>query len=381
MAPPKPSLELLRALTDENVLRALMSEARLTRAEIAARTGISKPTISDSVQRLSGAGLVVDTGERTTGRGRVGSYYALGPDLGAALVAGVTQHRVTAEAVDALGRVRAREELALGPGAGPKAAADALATAASRLADRVRGGLRTAVISAADPVDRTTGRLVRLPDAPFLIGDLDPPAALAAHVVGPVHVDNDVNWAARAEHTDGRARDADDFVYLHLGEGLGGAVVSDGAVRRGHHGFVGEIAHLWTPGPDGTAMPLTEVFAALGLRRPGSTAIDVDALRTRIAPGTARADETRTALARAVGAVLEAAVSLVDPRLIVIGGEWGPDLVDTVADHFARSPRPVPVLPATLTEPELTGARLRAVEELRALIVSPTRPAHPTASD
>ncbi|MGJ3559356.1 winged helix-turn-helix domain-containing protein [Streptomyces sp. INA 01156] len=37
----KPSLEMLRALTDENVLRALMEEGRLTRAEIAARTGIS----------------------------------------------------------------------------------------------------------------------------------------------------------------------------------------------------------------------------------------------------------------------------------------------------------------------------------------------------
>ncbi|CAM5414204.1 hypothetical protein SHIRM173S_10633 [Streptomyces hirsutus] len=52
----KPSLEMLRALTDENVLRALMEEGRLTRAEIAARTGISKPTVSDSVRRLSEAG-------------------------------------------------------------------------------------------------------------------------------------------------------------------------------------------------------------------------------------------------------------------------------------------------------------------------------------
>ncbi|NEB76793.1 winged helix-turn-helix domain-containing protein, partial [Streptomyces sp. SID14478] len=121
MAPPKPSLEMLRALTDENVLRALMSESRLTRAEISARTGISKPTISDSVQRLSAAGCVEDTGERTTGRGRAGSYYALAPGLGAALVAGVTQHRVTAETVDALGRVQDRDEAELGPGAGPQA--------------------------------------------------------------------------------------------------------------------------------------------------------------------------------------------------------------------------------------------------------------------
>ena len=90
MTPSKPSLEMLRALTDENVLRTLMERPRLTRAEISALTGISKPTISDGVQRLSEAGLVVDTGERTTGRGRAGSYYAMAPRHGSALVASVS---------------------------------------------------------------------------------------------------------------------------------------------------------------------------------------------------------------------------------------------------------------------------------------------------
>ena len=52
MTPAKPSLDLLRSLTDEHVVRALMEVERLTRAELSARTGISKPTISESVRRL-----------------------------------------------------------------------------------------------------------------------------------------------------------------------------------------------------------------------------------------------------------------------------------------------------------------------------------------
>ena len=67
MDPVKPSLELLRSLTDEHVLRALMRRRRLTRAELAAETGISKPTVGESVRRLVNAGLVADTGQRTTG--------------------------------------------------------------------------------------------------------------------------------------------------------------------------------------------------------------------------------------------------------------------------------------------------------------------------
>src|SRR5436305_7173845 len=99
MTSAKPSLELLRSLTDEHVLRALLDERRLTRAEIAARTGISKPTVGESVRRLTEAGLLRDTGERTTGRGRIGTYYALAGNLGVALVLGLAAAGVAAAAV------------------------------------------------------------------------------------------------------------------------------------------------------------------------------------------------------------------------------------------------------------------------------------------
>ena len=134
-----------------------------------------------------------------------------------------------------------------------------------------------AVVSAADPVDRRTGRLIHLPDAPFLLGELDPAAVLAPEVGGPVTVDNDVNWAARAERDHAGAA-LDDFAYLFLGEGLGCAIVSDGEVRRGHGGLAGEIAHLITAGPRGRAVPFIEVFGQLGLRHARTTAIDVDEL-------------------------------------------------------------------------------------------------------
>src|SRR3954453_17510373 len=119
MTPAKPSLDLLRSLTDEHVLRALMDESRLTRAEIAARTGISKPTVGDSVRRLTDAGLLRDTGERTTGRGRVGTYYARAEDLGLSLVVGIPPEGVVAEALNVHGQVVAREVEEVGRPARP----------------------------------------------------------------------------------------------------------------------------------------------------------------------------------------------------------------------------------------------------------------------
>jgi predicted NBD/HSP70 family sugar kinase len=370
--PAKPSLDLLRALTDEHVLRALMRHPRLTRAELATRTGISKPTAGESVRRLTEAGLVVDTGERTPGgrgRGRVGSYYALAADVGVALAVSIAPEGIVAECVDAYGESVTRAEERIGRPARPAPVADALRRAvveATRDAGRTP---RLAVVSAADPVDRATGRLVQLPDAPFLLGELDPAEVLAPHVDGPVTVDNDVNWAAQAERV---AAPLSDFAYLYLGEGLGCAVVSDGEVRRGRTGLAGEIAHLVTTGPDGRAVRLIEVFGVLGLRRDGSTAIDVDRLLATATGAEARATATRQALGRAMSGVLAAVVALTDPEVVVIGGPWGSDpvVLAAITGAAARLPRHVPVRAAALTvEPALAGARADAVERLRATIV------------
>jgi predicted NBD/HSP70 family sugar kinase len=362
VAPTKPSLELLRSLSDEHVLRELMSRRQATRAEIAAATGLSKPTVSESVRRLSAAGVVVDTGERTTGRGRIGTYYALPATGGCALVAGIAPEGIVAETVDVYGDVVARSdaEVTRSPGAGH--VARILKRVAGEAAGHSLGPIRVAVVSAADPVDRGTGRLVELPDAPFLVGALDAPAVLAELVDGPVIVDNDVNWMARAEH--GHA----DFVYVYLGEGVGCAVVSDEEVLRGHAGLAGEIAHVVTAGPGGEAMRLTDVFAALGLHRPGTTAIDVAALLGAVEAGTAT-----DALARAVAGVLSAAVALADPAIVLLGGPWGrhPGVLEAVAREFARAPRHVPVEAAAVhDEPALAGARETALRRLRDAIVA-----------
>jgi len=363
--PAKPSLQLLRSLTDEHVLRALMQHRRLTRAELAARTGISKPTVGESVRRLAEAGLVADTGQRTAGgrgRGRVGVYYALADGIGAALAVSIAPAGIVAECIDAYGEVVSRAEEQISRSARPEQAAAALRIAAARA--RTGAGLtpRLAAVSAADPVDRATGRLIHLPDAPFLVGELDPVQILASHVDGPVSVDNDVNWAAQAERDHAGTAALDDFAYIFLGEGLGCAVVSDGRVVRGHDGLAGEIAHLITVGPHRQAMPLIEVFGELDLRQAGSTAIDVARLLAMAAGPQPGAPATRHLIGQAVSGALAAIVALADPELIMIGGPWGshPAILDAITACTARLRRHVPVRGAELTDnPSLAGARCR----------------------
>jgi predicted NBD/HSP70 family sugar kinase len=392
----KPSLALLRELSDETVLRALMANPRLTRAELAVVTGLSKPTVGEAIRRLEAAGLVRDTGERTSGRGGVGTYYALAEAVGLALAVSIAPEGVTVEVLDAAGTSLERVVEPVHRPATPERASEALAYAARQALGERRA--RVAAVSAADPVDKATGDLVHLPDAPFLLGAMSPAAILAPLVIGAVAVDNDVNWAARAERAaragmgfDGPGFDgpgsedtgfegsdsegtADDFVYLYLGEGIGCAIVTDGEVRRGHRGLAGEIAHVPVPGPDGLAVPLTAVFGRLGLRHPASTAIDVDRLLAALAAEDGPALSRN--LANAIGGALDAAIAFADPAFVVLGGPWGSaaPFVAELESVLAARPRSIRLTrPRVRAEPPLSGARAAALHALRNDVIARSR--------
>jgi len=66
----------------------------------------------------------------------------------------------------------------------------------------------------------------------------------------PVHVGNDAELGALAEHLRGVARGASDVVYVTADVGVGGGVISSGSSMRGSGGYVGEIGHMVVR-PDG----------------------------------------------------------------------------------------------------------------------------------
>src|SRR5436190_24021298 len=104
---------LLRDLNERTVLDAIRSGAPISRAEIARRSGISKPTVSLALQSLLQAELVRETAERPDGPGYGAVYFepvaeaavVLGLDLGARFVRGAL--------CDLAGDVRARQDIEL----------------------------------------------------------------------------------------------------------------------------------------------------------------------------------------------------------------------------------------------------------------------------
>jgi glucokinase len=59
----------------------------------------------------------------------------------------------------------------------------------------------------------------------------------------PLFVDNDANTAAIAELIAGNGQEFNDFIYVTLGTGIGGAIIINRQILRGSIGGAGEIGH------------------------------------------------------------------------------------------------------------------------------------------
>ena len=154
--------------------------------------------------------------------------------------------------------------------------------------------------------------------------------SLTARLGLPVVVDNDANTTALAELRYGAAAGRREVLVLTLGTGIGGAVVMDGAVRRGAQGLAGEFGHLqvvpqgrlcpcghrgcWEQYASGTALVRAAVEAGApdGVTGPGVT--------EAAAGGTSWAEAAFAEVGRWLGTGLAGLVAGLDPEVVVIGG-------------------------------------------------------------
>lgn len=356
--PGSPHHGLRRATTDNLVLETLVAEeGSLSRAELARRTGISPPAISEAVRRLESEDVVVAAGRRSGVPGAVAILYELAP--GAGIVAAVELNASTIRTAvgDLTGRVL--EQVSYEPARSTGGVAARLDEVLTDLDGRFREGgrpLRSVAVSVANPVDPTTRRVVELGESAFpagVFGVDDIPSLDAERVL----LDNDVNFAALAEREHGAAAGASTFAYLYVGErhSVGLGLVVNGHVVRGAGGLAGEIGFL----PLGPGEGRFRLGGALG--------------EAGLSAGVPSADDDRSRAARLLGEAATAVCALVDPEMIVLGGAVGmdPDLLAGVAATVEElAPRAVPVLPSALGESAplwggLVEARQRAWEELR----------------
>jgi glucokinase len=213
---------------------------------------------------------------------------------------------------------------------GPDAVMDSVgATLDLLLADARQRGLEVAAAGVVVPGIVDDERGVALFSANLGWRDLPVRALLEARTGLPVGFGHDVRAGALAEATFGAARDVRDVLFLPVGAGVAGAALVDGRLLVAD-GYAGEIGHLSVdPAGDPCScggrgcvetMASGSAIARRYATRTGQRVEGAAMVAARVREGDPDAvavwDEAVAALAHA----LTAAVALLAPRLIVVGG-------------------------------------------------------------
>jgi len=324
------------------VLQHIAGGDPVSRARIAAATGLTKTTVSSLVDDLVSARLVVELGPEARGEiGRPGSALALDPSGYAGIGLEINVDYIAVCLANLVGevrylRTRARDNRSQSPAKVLGRAVRMIRTALAR-AEAARLTVAGLAVAVPGPVETDSGLLRLAPN----LGWVDVPVAgiladrLAGHDLAVV-VDNEANLAALGELWFGGHHDLADFIHVSGEIGVGGGVVLSEELFRGVRGFAGEIGHVVVQ-PDGPrcrcgARGCLEqvagqeaILRAAGLTgavgtsigQPGGSVAELLARARAGDPATLRAVESA---GRALGIGLSATVNVVDPSTVVLGG-------------------------------------------------------------
>ena len=374
-APPAPgSTSSLRSANQRRVIQELQrqrTETPVTQADIARATQLAPATVSNIVRELLTAGMV----ETTVGSGRRGTAVRIA--RGAGLVAGVDfGHRHVRVAVgDLAGQILSveREEIAQ-----DHVYTDGLDRAVTLL-HRLLEDL------AADPFDVLNIGL-GLP-APITEDDLVMSSAILPGWVGvnaraeaaerlgrPVHIDNDANLGALAEHRRGAGQGHPNLVFVKVSSGVGAGLIIGGEVFRGSNGTAGEIGHL-TIDEQGPfcrcgSRGCLETYASVGMAQevlagqlPGASMEEiVDAAQNGNVSALRMFEDAGLHLGWGVAML----ANLINPSAVVVGGDMaraGDLLLDPVRIGLRRHAL-ASVSATTVVTPAQLGARASVIGAL-----------------
>jgi glucokinase len=132
----------------------------------------------------------------------------------------------------------------LGPDAVVRACVEMLSAARADTPAEIRAELAGIGVSSPGPINPWTGVIVSPPNLGPQFHDIAIAAELEAALGLPVYLERDTNVAALGEQAYGAARNVEDFLYVTVSTGVGGAIVADGQLVHGPDGTAGELGHV-----------------------------------------------------------------------------------------------------------------------------------------
>lgn len=238
----------LRQMNRLALLQLLRAEGPISKADLAKRSAISRPTVSKVVDDLHAAGLaeIVGTTTPSASGGKPATLYRFNSGavrVGAVLLA---VDGVTAAICDGEAHILHKRYLHFGTDRSPETVTGTITNLLRELLHDLSLhpeqllGIGVGVPGLTD----TTNGIVCF--APHLPGWQDVPLErwLYEHFHVPVWLDNDCHIQALAERYRGQGADCDSLICVETGVGLAAAFLLNGQLYRGPGNTAGEVGHM-----------------------------------------------------------------------------------------------------------------------------------------
>lgn len=314
-------------LTAGQVLQLIREGSCRTRKELIERTGLSRSTITDRLDRLIEAGYVHEPGVASSAGGRPPSVLEVNSANHLTLVADLGACHARVALTDLSARPLAEESTEMRIELGPDRVMSWVRQAFQRLLDRCgqdAARVRAVGLDLPGSVDRASGRVLRS----FLMpGWDDHPVrdSLSELFDVPILVENDAKAMALGEWWSVH-RGTRSLLLVKVSTGIGAGLVLDGRVYRGVDEGAGNIGHVrlretddrvCTCGSRGCVASLASGHALAGDLGLDSSREVVRLVHAGDPGAIARAQEA----GRTLGVVLATAVSLLNPGVLVLAGD------------------------------------------------------------
>jgi predicted NBD/HSP70 family sugar kinase len=215
------------------IFQTLADHGPLSRADLARMAEVPRATIGTIVGRLLTTGMLEErTARRTVATvGQPPRPLWFGPRLGfrgAVLIQPGTMHVAV---VDIQGEIVTEGETAFDASATREELQQRLLEGAAGVLTPFAGELTGTGIAVPAICDGERGEVLACTPLPGLVGTRLP-QELERYTGGPAVLEEDVRALALGQRWFGQARGIDDFAALQIGEGIGGAIMTGGRLRR-----------------------------------------------------------------------------------------------------------------------------------------------------
>lgn len=231
--------------THFRLIQILRKAGAASRVELAAQCGITPAAVSMMMQDLITRRIVVESGRRKGVRGAPQIDLTLSAEAGYALGIHADFYSVNLALLDFRGDIRGEQRI--------QNRFSSFDSVVSAVVDGTKSLLSTIDLPSSGLIGagcalptRFTGKEVtfNLADEVIAWNGADIVTSLSTALGCPVMIENDANAAAMGELSVGNSAGYDNFAYLYLSSGIGGAIVIDGKLYRGMFGNAGEVGGL-----------------------------------------------------------------------------------------------------------------------------------------